>query len=125
MLQPRSINSTAIQSSSGWFVGGLPLRPKSNTVGTIAAPKWRIQMWLAATRAARGLSREVIQFASAVRRPVLSFGYILVIDAYVADGRSTAALAASSAAPWSATFEAASASALNDGFVAPFVLPIA
>ena len=56
---------------------GLPLRPKSKTVGTSGAPKWRIQMWLTATRAASGLSRLVTQFASAVRRPVLVAGYVV------------------------------------------------
>ena len=41
MLQPWSMSSTASQSSSSGCVGGVPLRPKSNTVGTIPLPKCR------------------------------------------------------------------------------------
>ena len=39
MLQPDSINSTANQSSNSGCVGGVPLRPKSKTVGTSGEPK--------------------------------------------------------------------------------------
>ena len=74
MLQPESMSSTASQSSSAGWVGGLPLRPKSNTVGTSGVPKCRIQMWLTATRAVSGLSRSAIQRARASRRPVLVAG---------------------------------------------------
>ena len=44
MSQSRSMNSTASQSSSSGCVGGLPLRPKLNTVGTSGLPKWRSHM---------------------------------------------------------------------------------
>src|SRR5438270_5260637 len=69
-----SISSTASQSSNSGLVGGLPAMPKSKTVGTSGSPKWRIQMWFTATRAASGLSRAVIHRASARRRPVLVEG---------------------------------------------------
>jgi hypothetical protein len=76
------------------------LRPKSKTVGTSGAPKWRIQMWFTATRAASGLSGLVIQFASAVRRPVLVGGKTLPSGAYASVGWSTATRAACTAATW-------------------------
>ena len=74
MLQPRSISSAASQSSSAGCDGGWPLRPKSFTVGTIARPKWRPQMWLTATRAVSGFDSSAIQRAKASRRPVLVAG---------------------------------------------------
>ena len=63
----------------------MPLRPKSNTVGTSGLPKCRIQMWLTATRAVSGCCGSVIQLASAVRRPVLVVGNGLLRD--VSDSR--------------------------------------
>src|SRR5262249_16328831 len=70
-----AINSAASQSSSAGCDGGRPLRPKSDTVGTIAWPKWRIQIWLTATRAVSGLCVSAIHRARASRRPELSAGY--------------------------------------------------
>ncbi len=57
ILQPESISSTASQSSKAGWVGGLPLTPKSNSVGTRGVPKCRIQIWLMATRAVSGFLR--------------------------------------------------------------------
>ena len=54
--------------------GRFAVHAEVETVGTSGVPKWRSQMWLIATRAASGLSGEVIQRASAVRRPVLVAG---------------------------------------------------
>ena len=56
MLQPRSANSTASQSSSSGWVGGSPWRPKSFGVRTIPSPKCPCQMRFTITRASSGLS---------------------------------------------------------------------
>ena len=71
-LQPDSMNSTASQSSSSWWIGRGVRRPKSNIDATSGSPKCRIQMWLTATRAVSGFRRSTIQRASARRRPVLT-----------------------------------------------------
>src|SRR5215475_13222221 len=71
MLHPLVTNSDANQSSNSGLVGGVPLRPKSNTVGTSAVPMCRVQRWLTATRAVSGFRGSVIHSASALRRPVL------------------------------------------------------
>ena len=68
------MSSAASQSRSSGWAGGLPLRPKSKTVGTSGDPKWRVQIWLTATRAVSGLRRSVIHLASACRRPLLRGG---------------------------------------------------
>ena len=51
-------------------LGGSPAAPKSKTLGTMAVPKCRNQMWLTATRAATGFSRAVSHRARASRRPL-------------------------------------------------------
>ena len=68
------MNSAASQSSRAGWLGGCPLRPKSNTVGTIALPKCRSQRWFIATRAVSGLLGSAIQRARASRRPLLVAG---------------------------------------------------
>ena len=78
MLQPRSMNSTASQSSSARASVGVPLTPKLKTVATSGSPKCRIHIWFTATRAVSGLFRWAIQRASASRRPVLVAGIKLV-----------------------------------------------
>ena len=74
ILQFRSINSQASQSSNSGCEGGLPFLPKLTTVETNALPKWRNHMWLIATRAVSGLSLLAIQLARASRRPLLVRG---------------------------------------------------
>ena len=55
-------------------MGAWPFLPNSKTGPAKGDPMWRAQMWLAATRAARGFRGSVIQSANAVRRPVLRAG---------------------------------------------------
>ena len=63
MLQPRSMNSAASQSSSSGWVGLSPCVPKSSEVRTRPRPKNSCHMRLTATRAVSGLLRETIQRA--------------------------------------------------------------
>ena len=79
MLQPRSISSTASQSSSSAFTGDAPLTPKLNTVATKGSPKCRIHSWFAATTAVSGLLRSAIHRASA-RAPARAGGRIELIE---------------------------------------------
>ena len=89
--QPRSMNSTASQSSSSGCDGFAPLRPKLLVVSTSGRPKCQPQTWFTATRAVSGLSRFVSQFARAARRPLLVFGYCGVSGVYFADATSAGA----------------------------------
>ncbi len=75
MLQPFSINSTASQSSSAGCVGGVPLRPKSKTVGDqrlAEVPRPDVVDGHACRQRVAGGRRPIC--ASAARRPVLVFG---------------------------------------------------
>src|SRR5438105_1100866 len=67
MLQPRSMNSTASQSSSSGCDGFSPCAPKSSEVRTRPRPKNSCQIRLTMTRAGSGFSRETIQRARANR----------------------------------------------------------
>ncbi len=67
MLQPRSTNSVASQSSSSGCDGLSPCVPKSSDVRTMPRPKNSCQMRFTATRAVSGFSRETSQRASASR----------------------------------------------------------
>ena len=56
MLQPRSMNSSASQSSSSGCDGRSPILPKLLGVRTMPSPKWCCQRRLTITRAVSGLS---------------------------------------------------------------------
>src|SRR5689334_2656577 len=97
------MNSLASQSSNCGWLGGLLARPKSCGVGTSAWPKWRSQIWFAATRAVSGLFVLATQRAKARRRPVLVLGNFSVVRGLNFVSGSDFHFASASVRPFSAS----------------------